>query len=88
MEGPEPGEPDGVGIGDAFEVFTGHGQVGEVLEAEVGGTVSQRIHVHIRHRRRRWRWVRLRHSSEAYCSKRFRNPIPQKITTYSYYYLL
>lgn len=69
MERPEPAEPDGVGIGDAFEVFARHGQVGEVLEAEVGGTVSQRVHVNIRHRRRRWRCVRLRHSSEAYCSK-------------------
>lgn len=41
MERPEPAEPDGVRIGDAFEVFARHGQVGEVLEAEVGGTVSQ-----------------------------------------------
>lgn len=75
MVGPEPVGPNGVRIGDAFEVFAGHAHVGEVLEAEVGGTVSQRVHVHIRHRRRRWSWVGLRHSSEAYCSKRFQNPI-------------
>lgn len=49
--------PDGVGICDLFEIVAGHGEVGEVLDAEVAGALSQRIHVQIgdgcRRRRRR-----------------------------------
>lgn len=52
-DGPEPAEPDGVDIGDAFEVFAGHSQVGQILEVEVAGTESQRVHIHVRYRRLR-----------------------------------
>lgn len=52
-EEPEPTEPDGVGVGDLLEILAGHGHVGEVLEAEVAGALSQRVQIHIRNGRLR-----------------------------------
>lgn len=44
---PEPTLPDGIRIGNSFEGFAGHGQVGEVLKVEVAPALGQRVGVHV-----------------------------------------
>lgn len=42
LEGEEPEKalPNGVGIGDLSEIFTGAGKIGDVVEAEECGAAS------------------------------------------------
>lgn len=52
-EEPEPTLPDRVRISSPFEILAGHGHIGDILEAQITGTMNQGVHVQIRNRRRR-----------------------------------